>query len=169
MGEIVQVGLIMLGLRWSRIETLPGFNVNGTQINNETLKLDICGTIDGRQVAWVNVTKDGTVSFLNQQGTTATCSLDDDFNVGSKCSVTDTGPSHSATAVPVSRQTSATTPITSQSGASSSERGVSSALIQASTSISLISQSVASSSAELVVSISGSSSVAGCSCIPVNT
>ncbi|KAJ5146603.1 uncharacterized protein N7515_001167, partial [Penicillium bovifimosum] len=126
------------------------FNVNGTHINNETLKLDICGTIDGRQVAWVNVTKDGTVSFLNQQGTIGTCSLDDDFNVGSKCSVTETGPSYSATALPVSRQTSATTSITSQPGASSSERGVSSTLIEGSTSTSLISLSEASSSAELV-------------------
>ncbi|KAJ5297287.1 uncharacterized protein N7443_008180 [Penicillium atrosanguineum] len=51
-----------------------------------TMKLDICGTKDGQQLAWVDVDKKGTVSFLNIQGDTFTCALDNNFMVGSKCS-----------------------------------------------------------------------------------
>ncbi|KAJ5461016.1 uncharacterized protein N7458_002568 [Penicillium daleae] len=102
------------------------FAMNGTQVNNETLKLDICGTENGRQVAWVKINRNGAVSFLNQQGTTATCALDDDFNVGSKCSVMDIGQSQSATTIPTTRQISIATPTASQSGASVSTKDSSS-------------------------------------------
>lgn len=108
------------------IENSPGFTVDGTHVDNEMLKVDICGTEDGRQVAWVKVNKDGTVSFLNQEGTTASCSLDNNLKVGSKCSVIDIEPSSSATVASVTKQTSASAPITSQSGASASAEVLSS-------------------------------------------
>ncbi|KAJ5404023.1 hypothetical protein N7509_003894 [Penicillium cosmopolitanum] len=64
------------------------FSINGTSTDAATLKLDICGTENGRQVAWMNVTRgngsDG-VSFRNQQGKEFCCLLDNNFKVGSKC------------------------------------------------------------------------------------
>jgi hypothetical protein len=89
---------------FQKSQILLGFAIKGSSVKNQTVKLDICGKEDGRQVAWVNAKKDGTVSFLNQQGTTATCALDDGFNVGSKCSVTDNSLSKSAIRTSVTRQ-----------------------------------------------------------------
>ncbi|KAJ5117444.1 hypothetical protein N7448_011076 [Penicillium atrosanguineum] len=51
-----------------------------------TLKIDTCRAEDGRQVSWINVNKDSTVSFENQQGDTANCKLNDNLKVGSRCS-----------------------------------------------------------------------------------
>lgn len=107
-------------------ESSLGFAMKGTLVKNETVKLDICGKEDGRQVAWVNVKKDGTVSFLNKQGTTATCALDDGFDVGSKCSVTDNGLSQSAARTSATRQSSIATPTTSQLRGTASMKGSSS-------------------------------------------
>jgi hypothetical protein len=114
------------GFNFQKSQTLLGFAMKGSSVKNETVKLDICGKEDGRQVAWVNVKKNGTVSFLNQQGTTATCALDDGFNVGSKCSVTDNSLSKSATRTSATRQSSIVTPTTSQSGGTASMKASSS-------------------------------------------
>jgi hypothetical protein len=111
---------------FQKTQNLLDFAMEGILVKNETVKLDICGKEHGRQVAWVDVKKDGTVSFLNQQGNTATCTLDDGFNVGSKCSVTANGPSQSATRASAIRQSSIVTPTTSQSGASASMRSTNS-------------------------------------------
>jgi hypothetical protein len=124
------------------IEILPGFTVDGSHVDNEMLQVDICGIEDGRQVAWVKVNNDGTVSFSNQQGTIASCSLDNGLKVGSKCSVTDRGPLQSTTATSARRQSSTSNPATSQFGTSTSVK--------------------------LGPETPRSSSVAGCSCNPVN-
>jgi hypothetical protein len=124
------------------IEILPGFTVDGSHVNNEMFQVDICGTEDGRQVAWVKVNNDGTVSFSNQQGAIASCSLDNGLKVGSKCSFTDSEPLQSTTATSARRQSFTLNPITSQFGTSTSVK--------------------------LGPETSGSSSVAGCSCNPVN-
>jgi hypothetical protein len=49
------------------------------------LVLDICGTENGQQAAWVNVNRNGSVFFSNRQGETSNCLLDNGFKVGSKC------------------------------------------------------------------------------------
>lgn len=104
-----------LGFATSRTNRGPDFTVSG-----EGLKLNICGTEDGQQVAWVDVNKKGTVSFLNQQGNTFSCALDNDFKVDSKCSAASVSTTY-ATSL-----SSTSTPITSQSRPSTSASSLSS-------------------------------------------
>ena len=65
--------------------------------SDRSVKVDICGSEDGHQVAWVTVNVDGTVTFLNQQGLTSSCSLDNGLSVGSQCTVSEITSGHSST------------------------------------------------------------------------
>lgn len=49
------------------------------------MKVDICGTEDGEQVAWVTVNKNGRVTFLNRQGETSSCILKNGLQIPSSC------------------------------------------------------------------------------------
>lgn len=69
--------------------------MNGTSTDVAMLKLDICGAENGQQAAWVNVNRNKSVSFINQQGETSDCVLDNGFKVGSKCNGNSTGSSES--------------------------------------------------------------------------
>ena len=57
------------------------------------MKVDICGTENGERVAWVTVNKNGTVSFLNRQGDTSSCMLENGLKVPSGCSIGNKGSS----------------------------------------------------------------------------
>ncbi|KAJ5117854.1 uncharacterized protein N7443_001761 [Penicillium atrosanguineum] len=74
--------------------------------DHDTVKLDICGTKDGQQLAWVDVDKKGTVSFLNIQGNTFTCALDNKFMMDSKCdhASASTSSASSRSSTPISSQ-----------------------------------------------------------------
>ncbi|KAJ5808857.1 hypothetical protein N7474_004984 [Penicillium riverlandense] len=80
------------------------FYINGTSTDATVLKLDICGTENGGQAAWVTVDKNSSVSFINQQGETSKCVLDNDFKVGSKCKDDNTGSSGSSCSTTSLRQ-----------------------------------------------------------------
>lgn len=54
--------------------------------NKEVVKVDICGTEDGKQVAWVTVDRNGRVTFLNRQGETSSCILENGLQIPSYCS-----------------------------------------------------------------------------------
>lgn len=68
-----------------RLTRIEDFAINGASSDAPFLKLDICGTEDGKQVAWVTVNRNGSVSFVNQQGETAQCVLNDNLKVRSRC------------------------------------------------------------------------------------
>lgn len=81
------------------------------------MKVDICGTENGEQVAWVTVNKNGTVSFLNRQGDTSSCMLENGLKVPSGCSIGNTGSSQTTTPISTASQSSFSTAIgTSTSG-----------------------------------------------------
>lgn len=50
------------------------------------MKVEICGTEDGEQVAWVSINKNGTVTFLNREGDTFSCILGNGLKIPSTCS-----------------------------------------------------------------------------------
>lgn len=81
------------------------------------MKVDICGTENGEQVAWVTVNKNGTVSFLNREGNTSSCMLENGLKVPSGCSNGNTGSSQTTTPISTGIQSSFSTAIgTSTSG-----------------------------------------------------
>ncbi|KAJ6066953.1 uncharacterized protein N7446_003990, partial [Penicillium canescens] len=43
----------------------------GAGSDDKSVKVDICGTENGEQVAWVTVNQNGTVTFLNREGDTS--------------------------------------------------------------------------------------------------
>lgn len=158
---------------------MPGFAIHGKHVDREAMKLDICGTENGRQVAWVTVNKDGTIAFLNREGSTASCSLDDDLKVGSKCSVGDIKSSQVTSGVLIQMQASTSTSMTSQSGAPSSADLWSSTSQSASTTATSITRQNtditfisgnygAPTSRELLSWVSMSSPAVECSCKSVN-
>lgn len=65
--------------------------------SDRSVKVDICGSENGHQVAWVTVNADGTITFINQQGLTASCILDNGLSVGSQCTVGEAISGHSST------------------------------------------------------------------------
>jgi hypothetical protein len=69
----------------------------GIGVNKTSLTVGICGTENGHDVAWVTVNKNGTVTFLNQEGATSSCILDNGLKIPSKCSMSNKLPSHFAT------------------------------------------------------------------------
>ncbi|KAF3399929.1 hypothetical protein F1880_008422 [Penicillium rolfsii] len=48
-----------------------------------------CGTENGSPAAWIEVERDGQVTFFNQNGDKSTCVLNDGHKVGSWCNATD--------------------------------------------------------------------------------
>lgn len=58
-----------------------------TGTNKELVKVDIYSTEDGKQVAWVTVNKNGRVTFLNRQGETSSCILENSLQIPSSCSL----------------------------------------------------------------------------------
>ncbi|KAJ5483155.1 hypothetical protein N7530_002401, partial [Penicillium desertorum] len=89
----------------------------GAGSDDKSVKVDICGTENGEQVAWVTVNKDGTVSFLNRQGDTSSCMLENGLKVPSGCSIGNTGSSQTTTPISTGSQSSFSTAI----GTSTSE------------------------------------------------
>ncbi|CAG8344745.1 unnamed protein product [Penicillium salamii] len=63
--------------------------VNGTRKNVSVLNVDACGTENGMPAAWIWVNQGGLVTFFNQGGDQAECTLNDKFKVGSWCSAAD--------------------------------------------------------------------------------
>lgn len=68
------------------------------------MTVDICGTENGEQVAWMTVNKNGTVTFLNRQGDTSSCMLENGLKVPSKCSIGNTGFSQTPTLIATGSQ-----------------------------------------------------------------
>ncbi|KAJ5971784.1 uncharacterized protein N7479_001702, partial [Penicillium vulpinum] len=89
----------------------------GAGFDDKSVKVDICGTENGEQVAWVTVNKNGTVSFLNRQGDTSSCMLENGLKVPSGCSIGNTGSSQTTTPISAGSQFSFSTAI----GTSTSE------------------------------------------------
>ncbi|KAJ5766677.1 uncharacterized protein N7511_004293 [Penicillium nucicola] len=83
----------------------------GAGSDDKSVKVDICGTENGEQVAWVTVNKNGTVSFLNRQGDTSSCMLENGLEVPSGCSVGNTVSSQATTPISTGSQTSFSTAI----------------------------------------------------------
>ncbi|KAJ5346973.1 uncharacterized protein N7506_000226, partial [Penicillium brevicompactum] len=71
----------------------------GTGSDDKSVTVDICGTENGEQVAWVTVNKNGTVTFLNRQGDASRCMLENGLKVPSKCSIGNTGSSQTPTLI----------------------------------------------------------------------
>ncbi|CAG7933050.1 unnamed protein product [Penicillium olsonii] len=71
----------------------------GADSDDKAVTVDICGTENGEQVAWMTVNKNGTVTFLNRQGDTSSCMLENGLKVPSKCSIGNAGSSQTTTLV----------------------------------------------------------------------
>ncbi|OQD78786.1 hypothetical protein PENANT_c080G09169 [Penicillium antarcticum] len=96
----------------------------GADSDEKSVKVDICGTENGEQVAWVTVNKNGTVAFLNREGDTSSCMLENGLQVPSSQSSFSTAIGRSASKTAHVDQTSTPiftwTPANSQSLASTS-------------------------------------------------
>ncbi|CAG7990995.1 unnamed protein product [Penicillium salamii] len=79
--------------------------------DDDSMKVDICGTEDREHVAWVTVNKNGTVNFLNREGNTSSCTLENGLQVPSNCSIGNTVSSLSPTSISTSSQFSFSTTI----------------------------------------------------------
>ncbi|KAJ5855261.1 hypothetical protein N7455_009209 [Penicillium solitum] len=77
----------------------------GAGSDDKSVEVDICGTENGEQVAWVTVNKNGTVSFLNRQGNTSSCMLENGLKAPSGC----TGSSQTITPISAGSQSSFST------------------------------------------------------------
>jgi hypothetical protein len=83
----------------------------GADSDEKSVKVDICGTENGEQVAWVTVNKNGTVAFLNREGDTSSCMLENGLQVPSKCSIGITVSSQMPTPISIGSQSSFSTAI----------------------------------------------------------
>jgi len=78
--------------------------------DDDMIKLDICGTKKGHQIAWVTLNEESTVTFHNVGGDTSSCRLDKGLSVGSKCSISNTISSQTLSSMPESSQYSVSAP-----------------------------------------------------------
>ncbi|KAJ6019451.1 hypothetical protein N7522_001518 [Penicillium canescens] len=83
----------------------------GAGSDDKSVKIDICGTENGEQVAWVTVNKNGTVAFHNREGDTSSCTLENGLKVPSGCSIGKTVSSQTTTPIFTGSQTSFSTTI----------------------------------------------------------
>ncbi|KAJ5346801.1 uncharacterized protein N7506_000054 [Penicillium brevicompactum] len=97
--------------------------VDGLRVEMATLNVGICGTQEGRPVAWIEIKKSGHVTFSNKDGAQAGCKLDDSFKVGSSCTVSNAIKSPTASTTSTLK-TSSTTTVTSQAAESTSESSI---------------------------------------------
>lgn len=81
---------------------------NGIRHEYAVLNVDACGTIDGLPAAWIHVDQTGLVTFSNQNGDQASCTLDNGFKVGSSCISSGLTSAHSSSlsSVPIMRTAS---------------------------------------------------------------
>ncbi|CAG8293442.1 unnamed protein product [Penicillium salamii] len=101
--------------------------------DDDSMQVDLCGTEDGEHVAWVTVSKNGTVNFLNREGKTSSCTLGNGLQVPSNCSIGNTVSSQSSASISTRSQSLFTTTI-GRSGSQSARCNQSSAPIYTSTS-----------------------------------
>ncbi|KAJ5471535.1 hypothetical protein N7530_008892 [Penicillium desertorum] len=81
--------------------------INGTSQGYPARYLEACGTENGLPVAWIELDETGLVHFFNQHGYMAACTLNNGFQVGSWCSVSDSESSTKASsAIPKPTSTS---------------------------------------------------------------
>ncbi|KAJ5186456.1 hypothetical protein N7449_011220 [Penicillium cf. viridicatum] len=116
--------------------------IKGVRKDFTVLNVDTCGTEDSHPVAWIQVNNHGDVTFFNQGGKKAGCTLDRALKVGSWCSASDlTSSSVSSTstlskssssslssASALSDSSSSASSTSTQSKSSSSVEGVASTL-----------------------------------------
>ncbi|CAG8355190.1 unnamed protein product [Penicillium salamii] len=79
--------------------------------DNNSIKVDICGTENREHFAWVTVNRNGTVTFLNREGDTSSCTLENGLQVFSNCSIGNTVSSQSPTSISTSSRSSFATTI----------------------------------------------------------
>jgi hypothetical protein len=88
-------------LRSSGLNEMP----NGTPQNT---RIEVaCGTENGSRAAWIEVERDGQVTFYNQNGDKSTCFLKDGYKIGSWCNASDLHASTTLSSVSVTATTSA--------------------------------------------------------------
>jgi hypothetical protein len=83
-----QVSAFTLGTRIIRLRPL-GLSEMPNRSPEDTRIEVACGTENGSPAAWIEVERDGQVTFFNQNGDKSTCVLNDGYKVGSWCNATD--------------------------------------------------------------------------------
>ncbi|KAJ5473987.1 hypothetical protein N7475_003553 [Penicillium sp. IBT 31633x] len=96
---------------------------DGTRKEYSVLNVDTCGTEKDRPVAWIQINKNGLVTFFNQNGNIAACTLDNGLKVGSWCSASD---SLSTTSLSVSSASTSSDSLSTVSSAPKSPKPFSS-------------------------------------------
>ncbi|CAG8303315.1 unnamed protein product [Penicillium salamii] len=91
---------------FSKLKGMDCSNFLSAGSDNNSIKVDICGIEDREHVAWVTVSKNGTVTFLNREGDTSSCTLENGLQVFSNCSISNTVSSQSPTSISTSSQSS---------------------------------------------------------------
>ena len=84
----VQVSTSTLGTRIIRLRPLGLSEMpNGSP---ENTRIEVAsGTENGSPAAWIEVERDGQVTFFNQNGDKSTCVLNDGYKIRSWCNATD--------------------------------------------------------------------------------
>jgi hypothetical protein len=83
-----QVSTFTLGTRITRLRPLGLSEMPNGSPENTRIEV-ACGTENGSPAAWIEVERDGQVTFFNQNGDKSTCVLNDGYKVGSWCDATD--------------------------------------------------------------------------------
>lgn len=83
-----QVSAFTLGTRIIRLRPLGLSEMPNGSPENTRIEV-VCGTENGSPAAWIEVERDGQVTFFNQNGDKSTCVLNDGYKVGSWCNATD--------------------------------------------------------------------------------
>lgn len=83
-----QVSTFTLGTRIIRLKPLGLSEMPNGSPENTRIEV-ACGTENGSPAAWIEVERDGQVTFFNQNGDKSTCALNDGYKVGSWCNATD--------------------------------------------------------------------------------
>lgn len=70
--------------------------VDGKRKDVATLNVAVCGTENGKPVAWITVNQTGVVTFHNRNGDKSECTLNNGLKTGSRCNTSDPNPKTSS-------------------------------------------------------------------------